>query len=394
VSGTAPGARRKVLLVTPYFHPHIGGVESYTAQLAVRLSALGWTVVIVTTGNAGDGQERLDGIRIYRLRPAATLSNTPVGIGWRRRLSAILETEQPDIINAHTPVPYLADVAQRCSGSIPFVLTYHNDLAKDGVIAAAMARLAHLMLIRRTLDGSRSIIATSEYYALESPYLKRHRSKVEIVPPGVDVARFNPEVKVGARLAATLAGARVILFVGSLSRTQRHKGLGVLIDAFAVIHRESPDVRLVVVGSGDGSDVYQSRVSSLGLGEAVIFAGSVGQNDLAQYYKRATVLAMPSTNRSEGFGMVYIEAGAVGTPVVGTRVGGVPHAVIDDETGLLARPGDVGSLRLALRRVLDDDDLARRLGDAGSARALGEFGWPRLAERTSDVLSRAVAGTT
>lgn len=394
MTGTAPPARRKVLLVTPYFHPHVGGVESYTAQLAARLSAVGWTVVIVTTGDAGGGQETRDGIRIYRLRPAATLSNTPVGIGWRKRLREILETERPDVINAHTPVPYLADIAQRCSGSTPFVLTYHNDLAKDGMLAAAVARLAHLLLIRRTLDGSRSIIATSEYYALESPYLKRHRSKVEIVPPGVDVARFNPEVKVGTRLAATLAGARVILFVGSLSRTQRHKGLDVLIDAFTVIHSESPDVRLVVVGSGDGSDAYQSRAAALGLGEAVTFAGHVGEEDLAQYYKGATVLAMPSTNRSEGFGMVYLEAGAVGTPVVGTTIGGVPHAVLDGETGLLARPGDIESLRLALRRVLDDGELARRLGHAASARAQTEFAWPRLAQRTADVLSRAVVGTT
>jgi glycosyltransferase involved in cell wall biosynthesis len=394
VTGTAAGTtRRKVLLVTPYFHPHVGGVESYTAQLTARLSALGWTVVVVTTGSANADRERLDGARVYRLKPTATLSNTPVGIGWRKKLREILETEQPDVINAHTPVPYLADIAQRCSGPIPFVLTYHNDLAKQGVIAGTLARLAHLTLIRRTLHGSHTIIATSEYYALESPYLKHHRPKVEIVPPGVDLARFNPEVSTGARLAATFAGTRVILFVGSLNRGQRHKGLDVLIDAFALIHRDSPDVRLVVVGDGDSAAAYQARAQSLGLGEAVTFSGHVSDDELAEYYKCARVMAMPSTTRSEGFGMVYLEASAVGTPVVGTRIGGVPYAVLDGETGLLARPGDTGSLHLALRRLLDDDDLARRLGLAGSARARAEFGWPGLAERTAAILGRAAAGS-
>jgi glycosyltransferase involved in cell wall biosynthesis len=392
VTRTVPGPRRKVLLVAPYFHPHVGGVESYTAQLAAGLSGLGWTVAIVTTGNASDGPDRLDGMRIYRLRPTATLSNTPVGIGWRKRLTEIVKAEQPDVINAHTPVPYLADVAQRCSGSIPFVLTYHNDLAKEGVLASAIARLAHLTLIRRTLNGSKTIIATSEYYALESPYLKSHRPKVEMVPPGVDLARFNPEVKVGTEIAATFEGKRVILFVGALSRAQRHKGLDVLIDAFAMIHRESPDVRLVVVGDGDGSGLYQAQAEALGVGAAVTFAGHVSDDELAQYYKGARVMAMPSVNRSEGFGMVYLEAGAVGTPVVGTRTGGVPYAILDGETGLLAEPGDVGSLGLALRRLLDDDDLAARLGSNGAARARAEFGWPKLAERTADLFGRAAAG--
>jgi glycosyltransferase involved in cell wall biosynthesis len=379
----------KILLVTPYFPPHVGGVESYTAHLAEGLQTLGWTVVVVTTGDAEEGPLTAGGVRLYRLRRAAAVSNTPVGLRWRRKLRQIIKAERPDVINAHTPVPYLADLAQRASGPIPFVLTYHNDLAKDGLVTGTVARLTHLLLIRRTLIDSTAIIATSGYYADESRYLKPHRAKVEIVPPGVDATRFNPDVKVGAGLATRFAGQRVILFVGSLSRTQRHKGLDVLIDTFASIHRESPDVHLAIVGDGDGADAYRARAVALGTGDAVTFAGRVDDEELAEYYKRATVMAMPSTNRSEGFGMVFIEANATGTPVVGTRTGGIPYAVQDGATGLLAEPGDRESLCLALRRILDDENFARRLGDAGAARALAEFGWPRRAERTSEVLSQA-----
>jgi glycosyltransferase involved in cell wall biosynthesis len=83
--------------------------------------------------------------------------------------------------------------------------------------------------------------------------------------------------------------------------------------------------------------------------------------------------------------MVYIEASAVGTPVVGSKVGGIPYAVRENETGLLAEPRDIGSLCAALRRILDDDDFARRLGEAGSRRVAAEFDWRRLGARTSEI---------
>jgi len=83
--------------------------------------------------------------------------------------------------------------------------------------------------------------------------------------------------------------------------------------------------------------------------------------------------------------MAYIEAGAVGTPVVGCNVGGVPYAVRHNETGLLAEPNSVDSVCSALRRILDDDELARRLGEAGSERAAREFAWPLVGESTSKI---------
>lgn len=380
----------KVIIVAPYFYPRVGGAEVYTINIARQLKAMGWEVVIVTTGKSHSKEaESLEGMTLYRLKAALTLSNTPVGVGWRRELKKIFRIEQPDIINAHTPVPYLADMAQRSSGSIPFVLTYHNDLAKDFVLSKIIVRLVHFALIGPTLRKSTHIIATSEFYVRESRYLKRYMSKVRIVSPGVDVSRFNPSVTVEPELARHFRGKRAILFVGSVNRSHQHKGLSVLINAFKLINREYPDTRLVIVGKGDGMDMYTSMAVSAGVADNTEFAGYVDDNLLAQYYRLATVFAMPSTNRSEGFGMTYIEANAVGTPVVGSRVGGVPYAVKENETGLLVEPHSVGSLYEALRRILDDSDLAKRLGETGSKRALREFDWRLLAERTSRIFSRS-----
>jgi glycosyltransferase involved in cell wall biosynthesis len=378
----------KVIIVTPHFYPNIGGVEAYTLNVARQMKDLGWEVVIVTTGDYNaEKTEEFEGMTLYRLNVALIFSNTPIGFGWRRELTRIFQVEQPDLINAHTPVPYLADMAQRASRSIPFILTYHNDLVKDRQPYKIIAKALNIIMIKRTLSRSTRIIATSEYYAENSVYLKCHKSKVDIVPPGVTLSRFNPNITVSDELAAHYEGKRLILFVGSVNRSHQHKGIDILINAFALIHRELPDVRLVIVGKGDGMDMYRSLATAAGVAGEVDFTGYVDDDTLAQYYRLATVFAMPSTNRSEGFGMVYMEAGAVGVPVVGSRVGGVPYAVKDNETGLLVEPKSVQSLYRALRRVLVDRALANRLGSAGSARAAADFDWRLLTQRTSAIFS-------
>lgn len=377
----------KVLIVAPYFYPQVGGAEVYTINIARQLKDMGWEVSVVTTGKSRlNAFEVIEGMTVYRLKTLITLSNTPVGLGWRRDLKRIFSVEKPDVINAHTPVPFIADVAQRACGGIPFVLTYHNDLAKDSRFAKFLTWAANRLLIGPTLRGSDRIVATSDYYVEESRYLKRHKEKVRVVSPGVNVSIFNSQVIVTPDLSARFLGQRVILFVGSLNKSHRHKGLDVLISAFERIHRESPDTRLVVVGQGDGMEMYKSMAEAVGVADIVEFTGYVEDAGLAQYYRLAAVYAMPSTNRSEGFGMTYIEANATGTPVIGSRVGGVPYVIRENETGILVEPRDVDGLYRALRLILDDADLARRLGDAGAKRVLEEFGWRSLAERTSNIL--------
>jgi glycosyltransferase involved in cell wall biosynthesis len=378
----------KLIIAAPHFHPRVGGVETYTLNLATRLTEQGWQVVVVTTGDR-PGETVRAGLKTYQLPAALTVSNTPVGASWRRRLREICLAERPDVINGHTPVPFLADLAERASGPVPFVLTYHNDLYKDDLVGRAVVETLQRTIVARTLRRSTAIIATSEHYVRESKYLKGHEAKIQVVPPGVDLDTFRPDVPVSADLAAAYAGRQVIMFAGSLNKSQQYKGLDILIRAFARIRAESENSRLVVLGQGDGLPAYLTLAADAGVAADVDFPGFVPPARLAEYYRLATVFAMPSTNRTEGFGMVYAEAGAVGIPVIGARVGGVPSAVRDNETGLLVTPKSVDDLYQALRRLLDNEALRRRLGAAGAARARAELDWGTLAERTSQILTTA-----
>lgn len=379
----------KVLIVAPYFWPHPGGVESYSLNIAKQLKSKGWEVVIATSSLDDNAHiETIQGMKVYRLGKGIVISNTPVGWRWRAQLKKIYTDEKPDIINGHVPVPYLADIAERCRGNIPFVLTYHNDLSKGQLPQKLITTLLNRTVIRRTIKRSNHIITTSEYYVDSSPILKPFKDKVSIVSPGVDTQLFNTLVN-DSELIKKYHGKRVILFVGSLAKAQQHKGVDTLISAFARLRSNDSfsNAHLVIIGTGDGKEMYQSLVESLGVSDYVELTGFVDDKLLAKYYKRANVFAMPSRDRSEGFGMVYMEASATGTAVIGTDVGGIPYAIQDKKTGLVIPPDNPVALGKGLAKLLSEPGYAAKLGKAGAKRAAAEFGWPLLGIRTSDIFT-------
>jgi phosphatidylinositol alpha-1,6-mannosyltransferase len=119
--------------------------------------------------------------------------------------------------------------------------------------------------------------------------------------------------------------------------------------------------------------------------DATVFAGHVPEEDVAELYRSCAVCVMPSRilpgGDSEGFGITYLEAGACARPVVGGRQAGVVDAIVHGETGLLVDPQDPGAIADAVVRLLDDPDLARRMGEGGRARVLAEFTWSSIARR-------------
>jgi glycosyltransferase involved in cell wall biosynthesis len=123
--------------------------------------------------------------------------------------------------------------------------------------------------------------------------------------------------------------------------------------------------------------------------------GFIPHDELGSFYERAAVVAVPS--HREGFGVVCAEAMAHARPVVASAVGGLVDLVVDDETGLLVEPGDVDALRSALRRLLDDEELRRRLGAAARERVREHFSWERVTDLTvaayEDVMRALSAGT-
>ncbi|WP_395576726.1 D-inositol-3-phosphate glycosyltransferase [Streptomyces sp. BK79] len=263
--------------------------------------------------------------------------------------------------------------------------------------------------------GETQIVAASDRLiantAEEADELVRHYAadpaKVAVVHPGVNLDRFRPFPK-GCEPAPGQAGdaraaararlglpqdALIPLFAG---RIQPLKAPDILLRAVAVLLDECPDLRsrivVPVVGGPSGSGLakpegLQKLAARLGIADVVRFRPPVGQEQLADWFRAASVLVMPSY--SESFGLVAIEAQAAGTPVLAASVGGLPVAVRDGHTGRLVAGHDPAAYARVLRDFADNPELTPRMGEA-AARHAQSFGWDSAAAATADVYTAAI----
>lgn len=277
--------------------------------------------------------------------------------------------------------------------SLPLVSTFHT--------------LARVKAETGDPEPERRIIAESEVIACSDAILANCNAEVaqlvelygadptriEVVPPGVDHAFFSPGDRRGARHALGLGDHPVLLFVG---RIQPLKGLTVAVAAFAEVSQAHPDAVLVVVGGPSGVDGDAELASALalidrfGLSERVRFVEPQPHHLLSTYYRAADVVVVPS--RSESFGLVALEAGACGTPVVAAAVGGLLTLVDDGLTGFLVDSRDPGDYASAIDDLLSHRDRADAMGEAAALRARN-YTWSTTAARLrrlyADLTTRA-----
>jgi phosphatidylinositol alpha-1,6-mannosyltransferase len=147
----------------------------------------------------------------------------------------------------------------------------------------------------------------------------------------------------------------------------------------------------MIIGDGPYRAELERLVGRLGMAEHVVFAGFVAESELPSYYRAANLVAVPSREFRdglpvEGFGIVYVEAGACGVPVIGGEGGGTADSIVDGETGYRVDPNDPAAVSEAVIRLLVDPQLAERMGRAGRERAVERFDWAIQADRLSRLL--------
>ena len=368
----------KVALVTPRFPPDVGGMENYVAWVAEVLQASGrFDVTVITTGTSRRaGQETYRGIPVHRLGTWMTLSNTPVNPLWWRQVRRLLTRLDVDVVNAHAPVPGLADVAAFTS-PVPVVMTYHSgSLVKGDHPVDGLLRAYERHVLPRVFNRCADLVAVS-------PVSMAHATgRAQLVPPGVDTELFTPPASAAQRESR-------VLYVGRVERTSRWKGLHVLVESLVRLRELVPDVRLDIVGDGDDVTHLRDRAEALAVADLVDWHGQVAHAELPQFYQRAGVTVLPSLTESESFGMTLVEAMASGCPVVGSAIGGIPFVVRDNVDGLLVPPGDAAALADGLAAVLTDPARAHELGAAGREAAVARWDWGRQEESTIRLIERA-----
>ena len=216
-------------------------------------------------------------------------------------------------------------------------------------------------------------------------------SNIVVIRNGVDLSRFDaPEA--GDRIRQELGFEPGTPLVTVVSRLTRLKGIENFLEAAAALKPRYPDVRFLIVGETSPHDrpylkELTDLAAQLGVADRVIFTGL--RSDIPALLGSATVAVMPSLN--EALSNVLLESMAAGAPVVATRVGGTPEALIDGETGLLVEPGDSGAIATGVARLLDDRELAMRLGRSARSLIADRFSVDRMVRSTERLYTSLLA---
>lgn len=371
VARRSPRRPRRVAIVTPYFPPKAGGVERYAQKVAGAVAGSGdMEALVITSNHDGRGTvvEEVDGLPVVRLGAWFKVSNTPVNPLWPLTVRRLLTRHGIDLVNAHSPVPFFADAAIMAA-PCPVVFTYHSGSMEKVGRSNRLIRGYERHALPRLFSRARTVVAVSRAslgHAVPGSLM---------ISPGVDADAFTPGP------LPPSAAAPSMLFVGRLERSSAWKGVDYLLRAFALVHREIPAARLVLVGDGDARAGLESLAERLGVRASVDFAGFLGGDDLVEAYRAASVLVLPSLTDAESFGMTLVEAMACGRPVIGSRIGGIPDVIDDEVTGLIVPPGDASALAQACLRILRDGALADRLGARGREDVVASHRWATGLER-------------
>lgn len=362
-----------ILHIYKDYVPIVGGIENHLRLLAEAQAARGHTVtVLVTSRNARTHIETINGVRVIFAARLATLLSAPISIA----LFRCIRNETPDIAHLQFPYPFGEMAQYLCGRARGVVLTYQSDIVRQKITGALYRPLMERLLAR--VDR---IIATSPNYVASSPILSRWKDKCVMVPLGIDPTPFE---RASAEYVPSTRDTTHLLFVGKL---RYYKGVDILLDAL----RALPRVHLTIVGTGPMERAWRMRAQQLGLAERVQFVGEVPDAELPRYYAACDIFVLPSSERSEAFGIVQLEAMAAGKPVICTELGtGTSFVNVDGETGLVVPARAPRALADAIARLSADADLRARMGTAGRARVHEEFTLDKMVTRILEVYAQVI----
>jgi len=366
----------RLLLLTWDFPPGRGGIQTWMLELARRLPDA--QVRVLAPAVPGDRSfDAASGCQVARL------GNARFGrIPWMLQLCVRTLREcltwRPDVIVCGHVMTAPAALLGRRLLAVPYVVfTYGQEIRRK-----RWERLLSFLLPR-----ARLVVACSRFTRSAVLDLAVPPERVRILYPGVDAQRFAPVDGIDAGQGKT------ILTVARLA--DLWKGHDTAIRALPLVKAKCPDVRYVIAGDGPLRDYLERVARSVGVEQDVAFLGEVPDEALADLYRSSDVFVLLSRESAldgsaEGFGIVCLEAGACGKPVVAGRSGGIVDAVQDGVTGILVDPEDVGAVADAIASLLRAPSLAKRLGDAGRAMVLARFTWDHVIAEARSLFSEVV----
>ncbi|HKI44161.1 MAG TPA: glycosyltransferase family 4 protein [Balneolales bacterium] len=372
----------KLLMISQDFPPDVGGIQTYCQELADRFVHLTHKFSVVAPDRPDANHfDNKTSYRIYRVSgrnvwlPATsmpTLHNLVYNAGYNVTFHAQWQT-------------ILSSYQARRKGDIKaiFCAAHGRELLFNVAEPGTRTHKWYDGLRKFFLNEADHFFAVSNYTA---DLLQGHGvacDRITVMPNGTNPDQFYPGDASEIRERLNLKDTKTIL---TICRLVRRKGVDTVIRAFSKVVSTHPEAKLIIIGDGEDRQRLETLASDLGVRQSVRFTGWIAHDgmEINQFYNLADIVVMtPRTDpvQVEGFGIVYLEANACGKPVIGSRSGGIPDAVMDGETGLLVDEDNPDQLAEAMKQLLDNPDFAERLGLQGLQRVVDDLNWDAIAKR-------------
>jgi rhamnosyl/mannosyltransferase len=358
-----------------YYPDSVGGIEQVIAQLGLGLAALGDESRIYTlSANPVPTVLRRPEGEVHRSRITAEIASNPISIPalyeFRRQI------QWADVVHYQFPWPF-ADVLHLLDARKPSIVSYQSDIVRQKLLLRA-----YTPLMNRFLDTVDMLVATSPQYLESSPALARRKSRVRVIPNGIDESSYPSCSNQALERWRAQVGEGFFLFVGVL---RYYKGLDTLLEAAKGLR-----TRIVIAGSGPERTRLAQHAAREGL-DNVQFLGEVSDEDKMCLLRLSRGFVFPSHLRSEAFGMSLVEAAMCARPMVSCEIGtGTSFINLDGVTGWTVPPQDPNALRDALHKLQEHPEIAAAMGNAARRRFEELFTAQRMVRAYRDAYGELV----
>lgn len=387
-----------ILVLTPEYPPNVvGGLGQHVAELTRALAAAGVDVTVFTALRPHEGGEELENaprLTIHRVRDAAPSPLSFCEEVLQRNL-ALLEAvlrwvargHRFDLVHAHDWLTAPAARAVKHALHIPLIATIHaTEFGRHGGLFNDLQR--HISDIEWWLayEAWRVICCSRAMHAELQRVFQVPADKIDVIPNGVALKPDHARQEIqDARRRYAEDHERLVFFVG---RLVWEKGVDLLLKALPYVLASHPNTVLLIAGKGPEREALAALAAELGVAPRVRFAGYISDRERNTLYQAADVAVFPS--RYEPFGIVALEAMALGAPLIVSGTGGLAEVVTHRETGLLFHPGDPRSLAEQIIAALNAPSLCRAMARRALQAVKDRYSWEHVAQQTLAVYRRVL----
>ena len=367
----------KILQISNYMYPHIGGIEQVARNIADSIAKVDTyeQKIICFNETANDRNyicnrhetvhDTVDGVEVIRCGCFAKKSSQSLSLTFGKELKKVIESFKPNIVIFHYPNPFEAHyLLKYMKQDFKFILYWHLDIVKQKFLG----KMFHYQTLK-LLNRADTVVATSPLYIDGSQYLYKYRSKCIVIPNCIDEIRLKVTdvIREKAKKIRQENLNRIICF--GIGRHVPYKGFSYIIDAAKYL-----DERFIIFIGGQG-ELTNKLMKAANGNKNIIFLGRVSDEDMLAYYLAMDIFCFPSITKNEAFGIALAEAMYFGKPAVTFNIpgSGVNYVNINNATGIEVENRNIKAYAEALKVLADNPELRLKMGEAAKERVEKNF---------------------